>query len=161
MTPAEIRERLGAGLDLESLGRAFERFTASAEVLEEQQTALRERIAALDIELAEANDQLSQSLAAQSALSTDLHNVLENLSAGVVAIDTEGCVRTVNGAAIELLGQRSAEDLIGRQVVVVRGFAPIRVGGFRSDVLVLGALTDDGVVLLAPDTEVPPGSRIA
>ena len=52
-------------------------------------------------------------------------------------------------------------ELIGRQVVVVTGFAPMRVGGFRSDVLVLGALTDNGVVLLRPDEPVPPGATIA
>ena len=52
-------------------------------------------------------------------------------------------------------------DLIDRQVVVVTGFAPIRVGGFRSDVLVLGTLASDGVVLLGPDDSVEPGSRVA
>ncbi len=55
----------------------------------------------------------------------------------------------------------SAETLVNRQVVVVTGFAPMRVGGFRSDVLVLGALTADGVVLLAPDDRVRPGSTVA
>ncbi len=54
-----------------------------------------------------------------------------------------------------------ANALVGRQVVVVTGLAPMRVGRFRSDVLVLGALTDDGVVLLAPGESVPPGSIIA
>ena len=53
------------------------------------------------------------------------------------------------------------DTLVGRQVVVVTGFAPMRVGGFRSDVLVLGALTPDGVVLLAPDEPVRPGSVVA
>ncbi|MDJ0790748.1 MAG: tRNA-binding protein [Acidimicrobiia bacterium] len=53
------------------------------------------------------------------------------------------------------------EDLVGRQLVVVCGFDPIRVGGFRSDVLVLGALTDGGVVLISPDAPVHPGARIA
>jgi len=53
------------------------------------------------------------------------------------------------------------EELIGRQVVVVTGLEPMRIGGFRSDVLVLGALTDDGVVLVAPDEPVPPGATIA
>lgn len=53
------------------------------------------------------------------------------------------------------------ESLIGTQVVAVTGFEPIRVGGFRSDVLVLGALTDEGVVVLRPDRPVPPGSEIA
>ncbi|MEA3510970.1 MAG: tRNA-binding protein [Actinomycetota bacterium] len=53
------------------------------------------------------------------------------------------------------------EALVGRQVVVVTGFAPLRVGGFRSDVLLLGALTDGGVVLLRPDETVPPGATVA
>lgn len=54
-----------------------------------------------------------------------------------------------------------AEGLVGKQVVAVTGFAPLRVGGFRSDVLVIGALTDGGVVLLAPDEPVPNGSEVA
>lgn len=53
------------------------------------------------------------------------------------------------------------EDLVGRQVVAVTGFEPIRIGGFRSDVLVLGALDDAGVVLLGPDRVVPPGTAVA
>ena len=52
------------------------------------------------------------------------------------------------------------EDLAGRQVVAVTGFEPMRIGGFRSDVLVLGALTPDGVVLLNLDRPVDPGSPI-
>jgi tRNA-binding protein len=54
-----------------------------------------------------------------------------------------------------------ADDLVGRQIVAVTGFPPMRVAGFRSDVLVLGALTDDGVILLTIDAEVPPGSVVA
>ena len=53
------------------------------------------------------------------------------------------------------------EGLIGRQVVAVTGFPSMRVGGFRSDVLVLGATTDDGVILLNIDSDVPPGSVVA
>jgi len=52
-------------------------------------------------------------------------------------------------------------DLIHRQVVVVTGFGAIRVGGFRSDVLVLGVVTENGVVLLRPDDAVPPGSGVS
>jgi tRNA-binding protein len=54
-----------------------------------------------------------------------------------------------------------ASSIVGRQVVVVTGFEPLRIGGFRSDVLVLGALTDEGVVLLALDRRVPPGTAIS
>jgi tRNA-binding protein len=55
----------------------------------------------------------------------------------------------------------AVEDLAGTQVIAVTGLDPIRVGGFRSDVLVLGVLTDAGVVLLRPDRRVAPGSEIA
>ena len=53
------------------------------------------------------------------------------------------------------------DDLVGRQVVAVTGFPDLRVGGFRSEVLVLGGLTPNGVVLLTPDAPVPPGTEVA
>ncbi len=55
----------------------------------------------------------------------------------------------------------NSQDLVGRQVVAITGFEPMRIGGFRSDVLVIGGLTDDGVVLLMPDRSVPPGTPVA
>jgi tRNA-binding protein len=56
----------------------------------------------------------------------------------------------------------SREDLEGRLVVAVVNFAPKRVAGFKSEVLVLGALNDaNGVVLLRPDADAAvPGDRI-
>ena len=53
------------------------------------------------------------------------------------------------------------DDLVGTQVAAVTGFEPMRVGGFLSEVLVIGALTDDGVVLLRPDRPVDPGAYVA
>ena len=54
------------------------------------------------------------------------------------------------------------EKLVGRQVVCVLGFEPKRIAGFRSEVLVLGALSErHGVVLLRPDWDVEDGSSIA
>jgi len=64
-------------------------------------------------------------------------------------------------SSAKLTDRYTPEELVGRQVVVVTGFAPLRVGGFRSDVLLLGALTDGGVVLLRPDEPVPPGATVA
>jgi tRNA-binding protein len=64
-------------------------------------------------------------------------------------------------SSAQITDRYTPEGLVGRQVIAVAGFEPRRVGGFRSDVLVLGALVDGGVVLLAPDAEVPPGSEIA
>jgi tRNA-binding protein len=54
------------------------------------------------------------------------------------------------------------EELLGRQVVCALGFEPKRIAGFKSEVLVLGALSDEhGVVLLRPDRSVEPGSSVA
>jgi tRNA-binding protein len=52
-------------------------------------------------------------------------------------------------------------SLIGRQVVAVVNFPPRRIAGFASEVLVLGAMGEDGGVwLLQPEPEAPIGSRI-
>jgi len=54
------------------------------------------------------------------------------------------------------------EALQDRLVVAVVNFPPLRMGEFKSEVLVLGALDDEkGVVLLAPDQDVEPGDKIA
>jgi tRNA-binding protein len=53
------------------------------------------------------------------------------------------------------------EQLEGRLVVCVVNFEPKRIAGFKSEVLVMGALSDaKGVVLLRPDEDVELGSRI-
>jgi tRNA-binding protein len=53
------------------------------------------------------------------------------------------------------------EALEGRLVVAVVNFPPRQIGPFRSEVLCLGASDEEGrIILLAPDTDVPLGSRI-
>ena len=56
----------------------------------------------------------------------------------------------------------SREELEGRLVVAVVNFPPRQIGPMRSEVLVLGAVSDDHpVLLLAPDAGARPGDRIA
>ena len=52
-------------------------------------------------------------------------------------------------------------ELEGRLVIGVVNFPPRQIGPVRSEVLVLGASDAEGrIILLAPDTDVPLGSRI-
>ena len=67
----------------------------------------------------------------------------------------------VKRSSAQITRRYSPGALIGRRVVAVVNFAPKRIGPFTSEVLVLGAYDDAGdVILLRPDVDVSPGSRI-
>ncbi|WP_041544346.1 chaperone CsaA [Oceanobacillus iheyensis] len=54
------------------------------------------------------------------------------------------------------------EEIVGRQVIGVVNFPPMRVAGFKSEVLIIGGVPEDGdVILLRPDEEVPDGTKIS
>ncbi len=53
------------------------------------------------------------------------------------------------------------ESLIGSQVLAVINFPPKQIADFMSEVLVLGLETDQGVVLLRPDSKVSDGIKIS
>ena len=67
----------------------------------------------------------------------------------------------VKRSSAQITRRYAPRDLIGRRVVAVVNFPPKQIGPFVSEVLVLGAYDEAGeVILLRPDVEVPPGSRI-
>lgn len=55
----------------------------------------------------------------------------------------------------------SKEQLLNRSILAVTNFPPRQIADVKSEVLVLGIVTDAGVVLLQPDREVPLGSRVS
>ena len=68
----------------------------------------------------------------------------------------------VKRSSAQITVHYAPETLVGRQVVAVVNFAPRRIAGYVSEVLVLGAMPDERtVVLLAPERPVPDGTRIA
>lgn len=68
----------------------------------------------------------------------------------------------VRRSSAQITARYAPAHLIGRQVVAVVNFPERRIAGFGSEVLVLGAVSAPGdIVLLAPDGAVPDGSRIA
>ena len=65
-------------------------------------------------------------------------------------------------SSAQITARYTPEQLAGRLVIAVTNFPPRQIATFLSEVLVLGvpeAGTGD-VILLAPDAEVPPGTRV-
>jgi tRNA-binding protein len=63
-------------------------------------------------------------------------------------------------SSAQLTDLYTAQDLVGRQVVALVDLEPKRIAGFLSQVLVLGAPSPYGVVLLAPERPVEDGSEV-
>ena len=51
--------------------------------------------------------------------------------------------------------------MVRRQVIAIVNFPPRQIATFLSEVLVLGTLTDEGVILLQPERVAPLGAVIA
>ena len=67
----------------------------------------------------------------------------------------------VKRSSAQLTVHYTPEALVGRQVAAVVNFAPRRIAGFMSEVLVLGMPDSAGaVVLIGPDQRVPNGGRM-
>jgi tRNA-binding protein len=61
----------------------------------------------------------------------------------------------------QIAANYAPEELIGRQVAAVVNFPPRQIGPAMSEVLTLGFADEAGdVVLFAPDSRVPDGSRL-
>ncbi len=68
----------------------------------------------------------------------------------------------IRTSSAQLTAHYSTDELLGRQVLCVCNFAPKRIAGVRSEVLVTGVYDSDGKVVLAGfDKPLPNGARLA
>jgi len=67
----------------------------------------------------------------------------------------------VKQSSAQITKRYEPEQLVGRQVAAVVNFPPMRIAGYKSEVLVLGGMPgEDDVVLLGPDESVENGTKI-
>lgn len=66
----------------------------------------------------------------------------------------------IKQSSAQITKRYEPEDLLGRQVVSVVNFPPMKIAGFSSEVLVLGGVEGDDVILLRPDETVKNGTKI-
>ena len=87
-------------------------------------------------------------------------NAKARVPAYVVEIDFGPHGRKTSSA--QLTRNYAPDDLRGKQIVAVVNFPPKRIAGVRSEVLILGAVSEThGVVLLEPTTPVENGTPVA
>ena len=58
-------------------------------------------------------------------------------------------------------GHYSAEELTGRQLVVVANLKPARLRGIESQGMILAASAGDQLVILAPEQRIAPGAKVS
>lgn len=67
----------------------------------------------------------------------------------------------VKQSSAQITKRYEPEELVGRQITAVVNFPPMRIAGYKSEVLVLGGVPDeDDVVLLQPNMEVENGTKV-
>ncbi len=66
----------------------------------------------------------------------------------------------IKNSSAQITDLYSMEELVGKQVIVVTNFDPIRIADVKSEVRVLGADTKEGCVLLNTERKVKNGSKI-
>jgi len=87
-------------------------------------------------------------------------NLKAKKSAYILTIDFGNLGQKMSSA--QITDNYSKAELIGKQIIAVVNFSAKRVAGVKSEVLVLGAVSNNkGVVLLEPNLPVENGARIS
>lgn len=66
----------------------------------------------------------------------------------------------IKNSSAQITDLYTPDMLIGQKVLAVVNFPPRRIAGFKSEVLVLGVYTDEGVVLITTERSTKNGVRL-
>ncbi|GGK02135.1 putative chaperone CsaA [Lentibacillus kapialis] len=68
----------------------------------------------------------------------------------------------IKQSSAQITRRYEPKDMEGRQVIGVVNFPPMRIAGYKSEVLIIGGVQEeDDVVLLRPDEAVANGTRVS
>jgi len=67
----------------------------------------------------------------------------------------------IKKSSAQITTQYNKEDLINKQIVAVVNFPKKQIANFMSECLVMGAVKDNDVFLLHPETKVKNGSQVS
>src|SRR5699024_7943467 len=68
----------------------------------------------------------------------------------------------IKQSSAQITKRYTPEEMVGKQIAAVVNFPPMRIAGYKSEVLVLGGVPGDGdVVLLQPDETIENGTAIS
>ncbi len=90
--------------EINLLTQAIDSFNEAASKIEQQYHALENRVKELDIELKDKNDSLKKNLKEKEEVKNFLNNILESIATGVIVIDPDGHITTLNQAAEKITG---------------------------------------------------------
>lgn len=67
----------------------------------------------------------------------------------------------IKNSSAQITKLYTPDELIGKQVIVVVNFEPIKIADIKSEVRILGVETNDGVVLLDLERKIENGLKIS
>ncbi len=99
--------------DGNELNIAFEKFNYSSQRLASLYSQLKTKVETVDKEMEEKNEELNKRINESHRVSQYLNSILESMHSGVIAVDLEGNITTLNRAAKNILCYQ-ADDAVGK-----------------------------------------------
>lgn len=109
----DINKDNGISMDEQVLNLAFDKFNESSDRIIQVYTQLKKRVDSLDKEMETKNKELNNKVNELYRLTQYKDSILESMHSGVVAVDIDGHVTTLNKAAQLILNIRK-EEAIGK-----------------------------------------------